>query len=134
VRSRLVAVIGIVANGPCPLMRPRVGPFAKSSLYELPHNSPLRTVIFQKHGQSAWIQAHELRGATMTKTVARFALFAGLLGLLALTGMPRSFAQARTGTETETGYRSSYCVPPSGESLEEQRVYCEGWRAVRRGW
>jgi hypothetical protein len=47
--------------------------------------------------------------------------------------MPRSFAQVRTGAE-ETGYRSSYCVPPSGESLEEQRIYCEGWRAVRKGW
>jgi hypothetical protein len=69
----------------------------------------------------------------MTTTVARFALVAGLLGLLALTGMPRSFAQVRTGAE-ETGYRSSYCVPPSGESLEEQRIYCEGWRAVRKGW
>jgi hypothetical protein len=70
----------------------------------------------------------------MTTTVARFALVAGLLGLLALTGVSSSFAQARTGTETETGYRSSYCVPPSRESLEEQRVYCEGWRAVRKGW
>jgi hypothetical protein len=66
----------------------------------------------------------------MTTTVARFALVAGLLGLLALSGLASSFAQA----EMETGYRSSYCVPPSGESLEEQRVYCEGWRAVRKGW
>jgi hypothetical protein len=70
----------------------------------------------------------------MTTTVARFALVAGLLGLLALTGMPRSFAQVRTGADVETGYSSSYCVPPSGGSLEEQRVYCEGWRAVRKGW
>jgi hypothetical protein len=70
----------------------------------------------------------------MTTTVARFALVAGLLGLLALTGVSSSFAQVRTTAETETGYRSSYCVPPSGESAEEQRVYCEGWRAVRRGW
>jgi hypothetical protein len=70
----------------------------------------------------------------MTTTVARFALVTGLLGLLTLTGMPCSFAQVRTGAEIETGYRSSYCVPPSGESLEEQRIYCEGWRAVRKGW
>jgi hypothetical protein len=70
----------------------------------------------------------------MTTTVARLALVAGLLGLLTLTGMPRSFAQVRTGAETETGYGSGYCVPPSGESLEEQRTYCEGWRAVRKGW
>jgi hypothetical protein len=70
----------------------------------------------------------------MTTTVARLALVAGLLGLLTLTGMPRSFAQVRVGAETETGYGSGYCVPPSGESLEEQRVYCEGWRAVRKGW
>jgi hypothetical protein len=70
----------------------------------------------------------------MTTTVARFALVAGLLGLLTLTGAPLSFAQVRTGAEIETGYRSSYCVPPSGESLEEQRIYCEGWRAVRKGW
>jgi hypothetical protein len=70
----------------------------------------------------------------MTTTVARFALAAGLLGLLAMSGAPSSFAQVRTGAETETGYRSSYCVPPTGENLEEQRVYCEGWRAVRKGW
>ena len=69
----------------------------------------------------------------MTTTVARFALVAGLLGLLTLTRMPRSFAQVRTGAEMETGYNSSYCVPPSGQSSEEQRVYCEGWRAVRKG-
>ena len=70
----------------------------------------------------------------MTTTVARFDLVAGLLGLLALSGAPSSFAQVRTRAETENGYRSSYCVPPSGESLDEQRVYCEGWRAVRKGW
>jgi hypothetical protein len=70
----------------------------------------------------------------MTTTVARFALVAGLLGLLALTGVFSSFTQVRAGAEMETGYRSSYCVPPRGESLEEQRVYCEGWRAVRKGW
>ena len=70
----------------------------------------------------------------MTTTGARLALVAGLLGLLALSGAPSSFAQVRTGAETETGYRSSYCVPPSGESLEEQRIFCEGWRAVRKGW
>jgi hypothetical protein len=33
----------------------------------------------------------------MTTTVARFALVAGLLGLLTLTGVPSSFAQVRTG-------------------------------------
>jgi hypothetical protein len=70
----------------------------------------------------------------MTTTVARFALVAGLLGLLALTGVFSSFTQVRAGAEMETGYRSSYCVPPRGESLEEQLVYCEGWRAVRKGW
>ena len=70
----------------------------------------------------------------MTTTVARFALAAGLVGLLAVSRVPSSFAQVQTAAEMETGYRSSYCVPPSGESLEEQRIYCEGWRAVRKGW
>jgi hypothetical protein len=68
----------------------------------------------------------------MMATVARFALVAGLLGPLALSGASSSFAQVRT--ETETGYRSSYCVPPSGESSQQQQVFCEGWRAVRKGW
>jgi hypothetical protein len=53
----LGAVAGTIANRPCRRMRPPAAPFARSSLYELPHNSPLRLVIFRKHRQSAWTRA-----------------------------------------------------------------------------
>ena len=69
------------------------------------------------------------------KTVAmKIALIVGLAGMLALTGATPSFGQIRTGTETGNGYTFQYCVPPKEDNSDEQRVYCEGWRAIRKGW
>lgn len=52
--------------------------------------------------------------------------------LLALTAATPSFAQTRT--EMDKGYPSHYCLPTTVDSSEEQKVYCEGWRAFRKGW
>jgi hypothetical protein len=58
---------------------------------------------------------------------------AGLATLLALTTASSSLAQSRTAA-MENGYPSHYCLPTTADSSDEQKVYCEGWRAFRRGW
>jgi hypothetical protein len=58
--------------------------------------------------------------------------YAGLATLLALTTASPSFAQSRTAMEN--GYPSHYCLPTTVDSSDEQKVYCEGWRAFRKGW
>ncbi|MGA7490045.1 MAG: hypothetical protein WBW74_24240 [Xanthobacteraceae bacterium] len=70
----------------------------------------------------------------MRTAATTIALAAGLASVLALTGATSSSAQVRAGAEAETGYAASYCTPPNAHSSDEQRVYCEGWRAVRKGW
>jgi hypothetical protein len=67
-------------------------------------------------------------GATMTSAMQ----CAGLASLLALTAATPSFAQIRTAMEN--GYPSHYCLPTTVDSSDEQKVYCEGWRAIRKGW
>jgi uncharacterized membrane protein len=66
-------------------------------------------------------------------SVTRIALAAGLAGMLTLAAAA-SPAQNRMEAHSESGYGAGYCVPPSTETAEEQRVYCEGWRAVRKSW
>jgi hypothetical protein len=56
--------------------------------------------------------------------------YAGLACLLALTAATSSFAQARTGAELDDG-SSYYCAP---KSPDDQKVYCEGWRLIRKDW
>jgi hypothetical protein len=58
--------------------------------------------------------------------------YAGLVGLLALTVATPSFAQTRTAMPD--GHPSHYCLPTTVGSAEEQKVYCEGWRAFRKDW
>jgi hypothetical protein len=58
--------------------------------------------------------------------------YAGLASLLALSTATSSFAQS--GTAMENGYPSHYCLPTTVDSSDEQKVYCEGWRAFRKGW
>ena len=58
--------------------------------------------------------------------------YAGLVGLLALTAATPSFAQSRTAMPD--GHPSHYCLPTTVGSAEEQKVYCEGWRAFRKDW
>ena len=59
--------------------------------------------------------------------------YAGLATLLALITATPSFAQTRPGT-VASGYPSHYCLPTTADSSDEQKVYCEGWRAFRKGW
>jgi hypothetical protein len=69
------------------------------------------------------------------KTAAmQYAVTVGVAGVLALTGATPSFGQIRTGTEGGNGYTFQYCVPPKEDSSDAQRVYCEGWRVIRKGW
>ena len=56
---------------------------------------------------------------------------AGLATLLALTTASPSFAQSRAINNDDP---IRYCVPTTVESSDEQKVYCEGWRAFRKGW
>ena len=57
---------------------------------------------------------------------------AGLIGLLALIAVTPSYAQSRTAMPD--GHPSHYCLPTTVDSSGEQKVYCEGWRAFRKGW
>jgi hypothetical protein len=57
---------------------------------------------------------------------------AGLAIFLALTAATPSFAQSRT--TMPDGHPSHYCLPTTVDSSDEQKVYCEGWRAFRKGW
>jgi hypothetical protein len=52
--------------------------------------------------------------------------------LLALTTATPSFAQSRTAMPD--GYPSHYCLPRTVDSVDEHKVYCEGWRSFRKGW
>ena len=54
-----------------------------------------------------------------------------LATLLALTAATPSFAQSRTVPD---GHPSHYCLPTTVDSADEQKIYCEGWRAFRKGW
>src|SRR4029078_869033 len=58
--------------------------------------------------------------------------YAGLIGLLALIAVTPSYAQSRTAMPD--GHPSHYCLPTTVDSSDEQKVYCEGWRAFRKGW
>jgi hypothetical protein len=58
--------------------------------------------------------------------------YAGLATLLALTTATPSFAQSRTAMPD--GYPSHYCLPRTVDSVDEHKVYCEGWRSFRKGW
>ena len=66
-------------------------------------------------------------GATMTAAKQ----YAGLATLLALTTATPSFAQSRA-INNDDPFR--YCLPTTVDSSDEQKVYCEGWRAFRKGW
>jgi hypothetical protein len=58
--------------------------------------------------------------------------YAGLVSLLvALSAATSSFAQSRA-IHSDDPFR--YCLPTTVDSSDEQKVYCEGWRAFRKGW
>ena len=69
-------------------------------------------------------------GATMTTATPR----AGLLTLLALTATTVFLAQTRAVGATDHGYPAYYCAPIKADSSDDQKVYCEGWRVIRKGW
>jgi hypothetical protein len=66
-------------------------------------------------------------GATMTAAMR----YAGLASLLALSAATSSFAQSRA-IHSDDPFR--YCLPTTVDSSDEPKVYCEGWRAFRKGW
>jgi hypothetical protein len=35
---------------------------------------------------------------------------------------------------TDHGYPTHYCAPIAADSSDDQKVYCEGWRVIRKGW
>ena len=39
-----------------------------------------------------------------------------------------------TGDSMDSGYPPYHCIPTTVDSSDEQKNYCEGWRAFRRGW
>ena len=57
--------------------------------------------------------------------------YAGLVSLLALSAATSSFAQSRA-IHSDDPFR--FCLPTTVDSSDEQKVYCEGWRALRKGW
>ena len=69
-------------------------------------------------------------GATMTTATQR----AGLLTLLALTATTAFLARTRAAAATEHGYPAYYCAPIKADNSDDQNVYCEGWRVIRKGW
>jgi hypothetical protein len=50
-----------------------------------------------------------------------------------LAGASSSVAQVQTAMDADNGYPPRYCAP-SGVSSDQQDVYCEGWRIIRKGW
>ena len=81
--------------------------------------------------QSAERKAPQGRSNTQVETMAAMQ-YAGLVGLLALMAATPSFAQGRT--TMPDGHPSHYCLPTTVDSADEHQVYCEGWRAFRKGW
>jgi hypothetical protein len=81
--------------------------------------------------QSAERKAPQGRSNTHVKTMAAMQ-YAGLVGLLAVMAATPSFAQSRTAMPD--GHPSHYCLPTTVDSAGEHPVYCEGWRAFRKGW
>ena len=69
-------------------------------------------------------------GATMTTATQR----AGLLTLLALAATTAFLAQTSAAAATDHGYPAYYCAPIKADSSDDQKVYCEGWRVIRKGW
>jgi hypothetical protein len=69
-------------------------------------------------------------GATMTTATQR----AGLVTLLALTATTTLLTRTTAAAATEHGYPAHYCVPITADSSDDQKVYCEGWRVIRKGW
>jgi hypothetical protein len=68
-----------------------------------------------------------MQGATMTAAMR----YAGLACLLTLTTATPSLAQSRA---IHSDDRFRYCLPTTVDSSDEQKVYCEGWRAFHKGW
>ncbi len=67
------------------------------------------------------------------KTIAmQYAVTIGLTAVLALTTAIPSSAQMRAGRDD--GYTAQYCVSPQEDGADAQKVYCEGWRAIRKNW
>jgi len=69
-------------------------------------------------------------GAAMTTATLR----AGLVTLLALTVTTTLWAPTGAAVSTEHGYPAHYCVPIATDSSDDQKVYCDGWRVIRKGW
>ena len=69
-------------------------------------------------------------GATMTTATQR----AGLVTLLALTAATAFLAQTRAAAATDHGYPAYYCAPINADSSDDPKLYCEGWRVIRKGW
>jgi len=61
-------------------------------------------------------------------------LRAGLVTLLALTATTAFLARTRAAAATEHGYPTYYCAPIKADNSDDQKVYCEGWRVIRKGW
>jgi hypothetical protein len=70
----------------------------------------------------------------MKSAATNIAVMIGLAAVLALTGATTSPAQTRTGAYAGNDNASRYCMSPNVDDAEELKLYCEGWRAVRRGW
>jgi hypothetical protein len=69
-------------------------------------------------------------GATMTTATPR----AGLVTVLALTATTTLLTRTTAAAATEHGYPAHYCVPIAADNSDDQKVYCEGWRVIRKGW
>jgi hypothetical protein len=59
---------------------------------------------------------------------------AGLVSLLALTATTAFLAQTSAAAATDHGYPAYYCAPIKADNSDDQKVYCEGWRVIRKGW
>jgi hypothetical protein len=70
----------------------------------------------------------------MKSAAMKIAVTIGLATVLALTGATPLATQTRRGTDASNDNASRYCMSPNVDDAEELRLYCEGWRAVRRGW
>jgi hypothetical protein len=61
------------------------------------------------------------------------AVMVWLATVFALHGATPLSAQTRRGADASNDNASRYCMSPYLDDAEEVKLYCEGWRAVRKG-
>jgi hypothetical protein len=88
----------------------------------------------RRHWHARLVRTQVFQDATMKAAATNIAVMVGLATVLAVTGAIPLSAQIRRDADARSDNASRYCMSPNVDDAEELRLYCEGWRAVRKGW